>query len=264
MGTDGLGVGAEKTSSARGFKMTIFCPSKEATDELWHGPRTGREGAVAIFGADEVRSSSADGRGKQLTIGLQATDISLLSGRLKSILSVPTNSPASFPIYVDLPGVPASSRVKTRVSRVLSMFDHLVPTVAGQGDFEEVATVLAGQKGRPIHSAATRVERLRSIKSPAEIKVMRKAADISAAAHSKVCLALQELILITDVPDVAGHAIRPANVGIGSHRTLPRRPLPIPHLARQLPSTRLCPRLCLWCIRPYDPLHQEQPAAAFW
>lgn len=47
----------EKTSTMRGYKMTLFCPSKDPNDEMWHGPRSGREGAVEVFGADEVRSS---------------------------------------------------------------------------------------------------------------------------------------------------------------------------------------------------------------
>lgn len=37
--------------------MTMFCPSKDANHEIWNGPRSGREGAVNAFGADEVRKS---------------------------------------------------------------------------------------------------------------------------------------------------------------------------------------------------------------
>lgn len=46
----------EKTSQGKGYKMTMFCPSKDANQEMWHGARTGPEGAVEIFGADDVRS----------------------------------------------------------------------------------------------------------------------------------------------------------------------------------------------------------------
>lgn len=47
---------AEKDSSAKGYKMTLFCHPKEPYDELWNGARTGLDGAREIFGADEVRT----------------------------------------------------------------------------------------------------------------------------------------------------------------------------------------------------------------
>lgn len=34
--------------------MTLFCPTKDPNSELWHGARSGTEGAVEVFGADEV------------------------------------------------------------------------------------------------------------------------------------------------------------------------------------------------------------------
>lgn len=35
--------------------MTFFCQSRDPERELWEGPRNGPNGAVDIFGADEVR-----------------------------------------------------------------------------------------------------------------------------------------------------------------------------------------------------------------
>lgn len=49
---------AEKTSTSRGYKMTMFVPPKDKADEMWHGPRSGIEGACEVFGADEVRHST--------------------------------------------------------------------------------------------------------------------------------------------------------------------------------------------------------------
>ena len=46
---------AEKTSSSQGYRMTFFCRSRDAEAELWEGPRNGPNGAVDIFGADNVR-----------------------------------------------------------------------------------------------------------------------------------------------------------------------------------------------------------------
>jgi hypothetical protein len=34
--------------------MIMFVQSKDATDEIWNGARSGTEGCTSIFGADEV------------------------------------------------------------------------------------------------------------------------------------------------------------------------------------------------------------------
>lgn len=44
----------EKNSSQRGYKQTMFVPPKSPKEELWDGPRTGIEGAIEVFAADEV------------------------------------------------------------------------------------------------------------------------------------------------------------------------------------------------------------------
>jgi len=33
----------------------MFVRPRDAADEMWHGPRSGLEGATEVFGADEVR-----------------------------------------------------------------------------------------------------------------------------------------------------------------------------------------------------------------
>lgn len=116
---------------------------------------------------------------------IKACDISLLNSRLKSILSSGTSSS---PIYVDVPGVPSTTRSRFRLAQKVSnsVLDMLGPVAT---DYEQVASMLTGEKGRPIRSANTIVEALRIIKSDAEVKVMKKAADISSDAHAKVCFA---------------------------------------------------------------------------
>ncbi|ORY66952.1 peptidase M24, structural domain-containing protein [Leucosporidium creatinivorum] len=157
----------EKISTMRGYKMTMFVRSKDNTDEIWNGARSGREGAVDVFGADD------------------AADISVLAPRLKSILNSGASSsrPSLQPIYVDFEGVPSSSRLRPKSKT--SLFDFLVPHGRSFDDADEVAALLTGT-GRQIKSASREVEKLRLIKSPAEIKVLRRAADISSDAHAKV------------------------------------------------------------------------------
>lgn len=104
------------------------------------------------------------------------------------------------PIYCDIPGVSSSSnRNSNRFRRTKSnssLLDLLVPTQTNSG-YEEVVSILAGEKGRSIKSASSQVESMRLIKSDAEIQVMRKAADISSAAHSKVSFIVFRLPYIT-------------------------------------------------------------------
>lgn len=118
---------------------------------------------------------------------LKAYDASQLAVRLKSTLSTTPSlfSSSSAPVYVDLPGVAASSRTRTRQSAAPSLFDYLNPA-SNNSDADQVAAILTGQKGRTVKSAAAVIERLRIVKSEAESRVMRKAADISCEAHSQV------------------------------------------------------------------------------
>ncbi|BGP47215.1 aminopeptidase [Rhodotorula kratochvilovae] len=157
----------EKTSCAKGYKMTLFCPPKEPYHELWNGPRTGLDGARDILGADEAYDSTSFAR------------------QLQSILS----SNSRGPVYIDLPSVSPTtfSRTRPRTHKARSLLDYLSPSGSGTPTIpDEVDDVLAALQKRNVRSAAAEVERLRLIKSEAEVRVMRKAADASAAAHAKV------------------------------------------------------------------------------
>ncbi|GAA5889606.1 hypothetical protein JCM8208_001071 [Rhodotorula glutinis] len=155
----------EKDSSAKGYKMTLFCHPKEPYDELWNGARTGLDGAREIFGADE------------------AVDAHVFSRRIEHILASKPDSP----IYIDLPAVShtALSRTRQRPAKSRSLMDYLSRSGA-QTKPDDVDEVLKVLDKRDVRSAAAEVERLRLIKSEAEVQVMRKAADASSAAHAKV------------------------------------------------------------------------------
>ncbi|GAA5823640.1 hypothetical protein JCM11251_000706 [Rhodosporidiobolus azoricus] len=149
----------QKDSSAKGYRMTMFVPQKDAYDELWNGARSGIEGACEVFGADD------------------AVDSSYFTHRLRSLLSSSRG-----PVYIDLPNInPTNTRSRSRPSR--SFMDYLSGSQPKQSETDEILDVLGK---RELKSAAKAVERLRVYKSEAEVKVMRKAADISCAAHSKV------------------------------------------------------------------------------
>ncbi|GJN89735.1 hypothetical protein Rhopal_002724-T1 [Rhodotorula paludigena] len=149
-------------SSEKGYRMTLFCKSKDPYDELWNGSKTGLEGAREVFGADESVDSVHFGR------------------RLQSILQ-----DRSGPVYIDLPPLSPTtfSRTRPRTSATRSFLDYLS---SGGSKKDEVDELMGALDKRDVRSAAKEVERLRLIKSDAEAKVMRQAADISSAAHAKV------------------------------------------------------------------------------
>lgn len=109
---------------------------------------------------------------------------------LRSILSSATG-----PIYVDIPDSPNSppSTRTTRTRRSILSFlssptDGSVLSSAGgkKSDYDALMSILNGGGGKRVKSLKEQVERLRVIKSDAEIKLMRRAADISSRAHESV------------------------------------------------------------------------------
>ncbi|GAA6012092.1 hypothetical protein JCM10207_005125 [Rhodosporidiobolus poonsookiae] len=151
----------QKDSSPKGYQMTLFVRPKDSYEELWNGPRSGIEGACEVFGADD------------------AVDATYFGRRLSSLLSS-----TSGPIYVDLPDVRTSSRSRgASRSAGRTFLDYLSGGSSARSETEEVLQALGKKE---LRSAAKEVERLRLIKSEAEVRVLRKAADISSAAHSKV------------------------------------------------------------------------------
>lgn len=153
--------------------MRIFCRSHDANRERWDGPRTGVQGAVDVFAADE------------------AQDVEGFATYLSSLLA------SDHPMFIDLPRHASAARAKGR-SQSRSIFDFLAPTASSSStldflnlgrrkvDTETVMSNLLGRNARPTRSLRNEVERLRTIKSSAELALLRKAATISSDAHARV------------------------------------------------------------------------------
>lgn len=183
--------------------MTLFCRSRDAEQELWEGPRNGPNGAVDVFGADQVGRCNTTIKMHIYSCLLnQAMDIAHFTSHLKTLL---TSGNTDGPIYVDLPDNPtASIRAPRGASKsAKSIFNFLSGNATSGGrrtaldlgmttkksDYDQVLALLGGNGGngsRSTKSLKEEVEKLRIIKSPNEIVLMRKAADISADAHAKV------------------------------------------------------------------------------
>ncbi|KAE8192884.1 hypothetical protein CF328_g5217 [Tilletia controversa] len=159
----------EKNSSPRGFKMTMFVQARDEHNETWNGPRTGVDGAHDIFGADEALEM----------------DPSTLLSHLKQILPQYTH------IYVEPPNGPTNPRTSSASRSKPNIINFLSPVsptgydiFSKKSDFEGVVKLLGDTKR--CHSLAREVEWFRARKSPAEVRAMRRAADVSAAAMMRV------------------------------------------------------------------------------
>ncbi|GAA5832022.1 hypothetical protein JCM3766R1_003690 [Sporobolomyces carnicolor] len=162
----------EKTSTTEGYKMTMFVRPKDPYDESWNGPRSGTDGVCEVFGADD------------------ACDIAWFSSRLEDVIQK-----ARGPIYIDLPNISASSlssrRTRASANSVSSAPKSLLeyfslPSATNSRPHDDIDGILNLLTKKDVRNAAREVERLRLIKSPAEIAVMKRAADISSQAHSDV------------------------------------------------------------------------------
>ncbi|TDL29014.1 peptidase M24 [Rickenella mellea] len=142
----------EKTSDSKGYRMTMFSQGKDAAKEKWEGARADLNHLGSIFGADDARP------------------IEQFPSHLKSISSAYSN------IYLDIPST-SSKRGKPKFLQ--KYLTHMSGRSSGS---ESILDSLADSKRQCL---APEIAKLRIIKSEAEQRVMRAAADISARAHTK-------------------------------------------------------------------------------
>ncbi|SNX87676.1 related to X-Pro aminopeptidase II [Melanopsichium pennsylvanicum] len=156
-------------SNPRGYKMTMFVQKRDEHNETWNGPRTGLDGAVDVFGADESYE----------------LEPAILLNHLKQILPKYTH------IYVEPPNQPTTPRRGNTVgSKAGNILNYLAPPsttsldlFSKKSDFDAVVKLLGDT--RKCHSLAREVERLRFKKSVNEIRVMRRAGKASGEAMAE-------------------------------------------------------------------------------
>ncbi|WWD18077.1 hypothetical protein CI109_102524 [Kwoniella shandongensis] len=160
-------------SSPRGYKYTLFVPPKDAHETLWEGERCGVEGATSIFGADEAYPNTS------------------LSTFLPNLLSVSSGQQ----IYAALPPKPSPSASSQpfhppsprRRSSLLKLFSpsSFSSTELNPSDPPHLllAAALTSELALPLEKP---LQQIRMVKSPIELQMMKRAAEISSAAHAKV------------------------------------------------------------------------------
>ncbi|KAJ7047875.1 peptidase M24 [Mycena alexandri] len=145
----------EKTSTSRGYRMTLFSAGKDSAKEKWDGARTGFKEAATLFQADEARS------------------IEHFPSHLRSVLSDYSN------VFVDVQS-PGLSRKSSKFT-TKSLLNYLSAPVTPRTDYDSIVEAVSNKR-RPL---APKIAQLRAIKSQAELHMMRLAADISGRAHAK-------------------------------------------------------------------------------
>lgn len=157
-----------RPSTPRGYTMTMFVPPRERHELLWAGERTGIEGAVDIFGADEAYPSHE--LGAMLPGFLHGPDV---------YASLP---PSPSPSASSQPFTPPPPR---RRSSLLKLFSPEKAGSFADGDPPHLvlAAALASEHAKPLERP---IQALRVRKSPAELRLMKAAAEMSSKAHREV------------------------------------------------------------------------------
>lgn len=153
----------KKASSPRGYTMTMFVQPRDQANEVWNGPRTGLDGAMEVFGADEA----------------YAMDSSTFLHHMRQVLPNYTH------IYVDPPAAPSVPRQPSR--RIPSLLNFLAPptptaydSFPRKADFDAIVKLLGDPKR--CHSLSKEVHALRLYKSENELRLMRRAGRIGSEA----------------------------------------------------------------------------------
>ncbi|THV00547.1 peptidase M24 [Dendrothele bispora CBS 962.96] len=164
----------EKTSSSRGFRMTLFTPGSDPSKAQWDGASTSHTDICSLFSSDDARP------------------IDHFPSHLRASLFNYTN------IYVDMP--PSRTRRGYRSPTTKSLLRYLNLGLGGgeggggggggngggtRGVFAETDSIIEGINRARRMPLAPEISRLRAVKSEREQNVMKQAAEMSGRAHAK-------------------------------------------------------------------------------
>ena len=134
--------------------MTLFCRGRDSAKEKWEGPQTDFDTAAKVFGADDVKP-----------IDEFPSVLKSLTGYYSYVYADATNS-------------------TKRGRQTKSVLRYLTSPSSSRNEYDGIIDALPNSKRK---SLAAELGPMRAVKSEAEQRVMREAADISGRAHAKVC-----------------------------------------------------------------------------
>ncbi|WWC68482.1 uncharacterized protein I206_102411 [Kwoniella pini CBS 10737] len=164
-------------STPRGYKYTLFVPPKDAHDALWEGERAGVEGAISIFGADEAYPNTS--------LSTHLPDILNSSHGETIYASLP---PKPSPSISSQPFQPPSSRRRSSLLKLFSSSSSSSSSIGADINSNDpphlmIAAALSSEYAKPLERP---IQQLRMTKSRLELEQMKRAAEISSIAHTKV------------------------------------------------------------------------------
>jgi len=146
--------------------MTMFCEEPNPHSAPWEGARTGTEGAVRKFGADDV--------------SILVVPFILTHSRARHIHTTKQQAHSGRCSVA----IPSSTLIRhSQLPKPKSLFNFFKDESVKETDDDLNFDFLPSRRRRPL---APEVAKLRRIKSKAEIEPIKQAADISATAHAKV------------------------------------------------------------------------------
>ncbi|CCE94035.1 aminopeptidase TDEL_0H01760 [Torulaspora delbrueckii] len=152
---DSVAIIEKQTDNLDDVTLHMVVPPKDSFSEQWEGFRTGVEGVKEIFNADE------------------ATETSVLPLYLNKIINRNDN------LYFDIP------KDKTSVSNS-ALFSTFFTTQSGADGHQTIHDIIRQSSGnKRVFGLNKLLTELRKIKSPAELRVMRKAGQISGRAFNQ-------------------------------------------------------------------------------
>lgn len=141
------------------YSFHLYVRPKDARAELWSGPRSGVDAARDVFNADEA-GSVYDEAGIERCLG------QLLADAKRIYTDIPLTTTTSTTHWWSAP-TPGSKDTPTRLGALL----------------RQSVPVRSGGCSRPsVHALAPQLNRLRSVKSPAEVAALRLAGKLSGRA----------------------------------------------------------------------------------
>lgn len=158
--------------------MTMFSTGVDHKAQKWDGAKTPLRDVCDLFRADDAQT---------------------FKGLPYFLKSVAQKSPSKFPLYADLPASLTEhegTHSSVSIARRTTFLKQMAFANKSENANEKEGTKLyrlyneAGLLDATVKPLAPQVAKLRSIKSEAEQKVMKSAADISGRAHAKVMIKL--------------------------------------------------------------------------
>ncbi|KAK8865744.1 hypothetical protein IAR55_000891 [Kwoniella newhampshirensis] len=159
-------------SSPRGYKYSLFVPPKDAHETLWEGERCGVEGATSIFGADEAYPNTS--------LSIMLPSLLSISSDQRLYASLP---PKPSPSASSQPFHPPSPRRRSSLLKLFSPSSFSTELNPSDPPHLLLAAALTSDLALPLEKP---LQQIRMVKSAIEIKMMKRAAQISSAAHTKV------------------------------------------------------------------------------